>query len=134
MSLLLKRSYLPQILAGDYSLCKLFSCPDAYILRFCHRFQIGSSLHWLICHVPDTEMWLFATDSGWRLLLVQAFFMSRYQYPALLPQICPESRLRASILHVNEAEMPSSAIKSARNLDCAQVIYMSKSPKRLPLP
>ncbi len=38
-------------------------------------------------HVPDTEMRLFATDSGRRLLLVQAFFMSRCLYHALLPQI-----------------------------------------------
>ena len=99
MSLLLKRSYLPQIPAGDYSLCKLFSCPEAYILRFCHRFQIGSSLHRLICHVPAAQMRLFATKFGWRLLLVQAFFMSRRLYPALLPQI--SDRVLPSLAHLS---------------------------------
>ncbi len=131
MSQLLRCSYLPQILAGDCSLCKLFSCPGAYIMRFCHRFQLGPSLYRLICHVPAAKMQLFATESGRRLLLVQAFFMSRYQYPALLPQICPEYRLRASLLHVNEAKTPSSAIKSDRNLDCAQSVYMSTRTKCL---
>ena len=91
--------YLPQNLARDYYLCKLFSCPGINILSFCHRFQLGSSLHRLICHVPDTEMWLFATDSGRRLLLVQAFFMSRCLYPALLPQI--SDRVLPSLAHLS---------------------------------
>ena len=111
MSQLQKCGYLPQIPAGDYSLCKLFSCPGINILSFCHRFQQETSLLRPICHVPAAEMRLFATDSGRRLLLVQAFFMSRYQYPVVLPQICPESRLRTSLLHVKETETPSSAIK-----------------------
>ncbi len=68
--------YLPQIPARDYSLCKLFSCPGTNILRFCHRFQIGSSLHRLICHVPAAEIQLFATKSAWNPDCAQAFYMS----------------------------------------------------------
>ncbi len=99
MSQMQRCGYLPQILAGDYSLSKLFSCPEANILHFCHRFQIGSSLHRLIYHVPDTEMWLFATDLSRRLLLVQAFFMSRGLYPAFLPQI--SDRVLPSSAHLS---------------------------------
>ena len=56
--------YLPQTSARDCSLCKLFSCPAGYILRFCHRFQLSTCLHLHISHVPGMDMWLFATNFG----------------------------------------------------------------------
>ncbi len=46
------------------SLCKLFSCPGGNILCFCHRFQLSTYLQLPIFHVPDIDMWLFATYFG----------------------------------------------------------------------
>ncbi len=53
--------YLPHTSARDAPLCKLFSCPGGNILHFCHRFQLSPRLQLPIFHVPDMDMWPFAT-------------------------------------------------------------------------
>ncbi len=120
---------MPQIPVRCYSLCKLFSCPGAYIMHFCHRFLQGTSFLRLICHVPAAEMQLFATDSGRRLLLVQAFFMSWCLYPALLPQIPARDYSLCKFFHVPVSISCASATDFSKGLLFIGSLVMSQVQK-----
>ena len=57
-------TFLPQISAWHSSLCSLFSCPEADILPFCHRFCLATIPLCLFSHVPEPVSCRSATDSS----------------------------------------------------------------------
>ena len=125
---------LPQISDRVLPSSAHLSCPRHRDVAICHRFRPKTTLCASFFHVPVSISCRSATDLSGIQIARKSFTCQRDRNALLCHKLSPESRLRASLLHVNEAETPSSAIKSAQNLDCAQVIYMSKRPKRLPLP